>query len=122
AIPGIPAALTELARQHARLSLARNLAPAIRVAREGFPVDRVYRERARFRLEALRADPETARLFLVDGEIPEEGHLLRQPELADSLQVLAEQGHSGFYSGALASRLVEGVNRAGGIWSMEDLA
>jgi gamma-glutamyltranspeptidase/glutathione hydrolase len=122
AIPGIPAALADLARQHARLSLARNLAPAIRVAREGFAVDRIYRERASYRIEALRADPESARLFLLNGEIPAEGHLLRQPELAESLEILAEEGHSGFYSGALATRLVEGINRAGGIWSMEDLA
>lgn len=122
AIPGVPAALTELARQHARLSLARNLAPAIKVAREGFAVDHVYRQRARSRLEALRADPESARLFLVNGEVPEEDHRLRQPELAASLELLAEDGHSGFYSGALATRLVEGINKAGGIWSMEDLA
>src|SRR5690606_27705174 len=122
AIPGLPAALSELARQHARLSLARNLAPAIKVAREGFAVDRVYRQRAGMRLEAMRADPETARLFLVDGEVPGEGHRLRQPELAASLELLAEDGHSGFYSGPLAARLVEGVNKAGGIWSLEDLA
>ena len=122
AIPGVPAALSELSRQHARLSLARNLAPAIRVARDGFAVDRVYRQRARMRLDAMRADPETARLFLVDGEVPEEGHRLRQPELAASLELLAEDGHSGFYSGPLAARLVEGVSKAGGIWSMEDLA
>lgn len=122
AIPGTPAGLAELSSRHGRLSLARNLAPATRLARDGFAVDRVYRARAQMRLAALREDPESARLFLDDGDVPAEGHLIRQPELAQSLETLAEEGHGGFYGGELASRLVEGVNRAGGIWSMEDLA
>ncbi|WP_460428147.1 gamma-glutamyltransferase [Azotobacter armeniacus] len=122
AIPGLPAALVELATRHGRLPLADSLAPAIRQARNGFPIDRVYRQRAHFRLSALRDDPESARLFLDDGEIPAEGRRLRQPELAESLQRLAEQGHDGFYAGVTAERLVAGVRAAGGIWSQEDLA
>lgn len=121
AIPGLPAALVELAEQHGQLPLARSLAPAIALAREGFAVDPVYRERATMRLAALRDDAESARLFLDDGAVPAEGHLLRQPELAETLQALAEQGHAGFYDGPLAQRLVEGVRQAGGIWSEEDL-
>ncbi|TBW12893.1 gamma-glutamyltransferase [Azotobacter chroococcum subsp. isscasi] len=122
AIPGLPAALVELAGRHGRLPLKDSLAPAIRQAREGFPVDRIYRQRAQFRLSALRDDPESARLFLADGEIPAEGHRLRQPELAATLERLAEHGHDGFYAGATAERLVAGVGAAGGIWSTEDLA
>ncbi len=122
AIPGIPAGLAELAERHGRLPLTRSLAPAIALAEQGFAVDRVYRARAHSRLAALREDAESARLFLDKGQVPPLGHRLRQPELADSLRSLAEDGHAGFYSGALANRLVEGVNRAGGIWSMEDLA
>ncbi|PTU73003.1 gamma-glutamyltransferase [Pseudomonas mangrovi] len=122
AIPGIPAGLAELSSRHGRLSLEQSLAPAIRLAREGFPVDRVYQSRAQMRLAALRDDAESARLFLDAGEVPAQGFVLRQPELAASLEQLASAGHAGFYSGELATRLVEGVNRAGGIWSMEDLA
>ena len=122
AIPGTPAGLAELASRHGRLSLEQSLAPAIRLAREGFPVDRVYQSRAQMRLAALRDDAESARLFLDAGEVPAQGFRIRQPELAESLEQLARDGHAGFYSGELANRLVEGVNRAGGIWSMEDLA
>lgn len=122
AIPGIPAGLAELAGRHGRLGLATSLAPAIRLAREGFAVDEIYRGRATMRLSALQADAESARLFLVDGKVPAPGHRLRQPELAETLQRLASEGRAGFYDGELAVRLVEGVNRAGGIWSMEDLA
>ena len=121
AIPGLPAALVELAEHHGRLPLRDSLAPAIRLAREGFPVDRVYRERAGMRLAAMRDDAETARLFLNDGAVPAEGTLLRQPELADTLVALARRGRDGFYAGPLAERLVAGVRAAGGIWTLQDL-
>ncbi|WAJ37130.1 gamma-glutamyltransferase [Pseudomonas sp. GOM7] len=121
AIPGLPAALVELAEKHGRLPLKTSLAPAIALARDGFTIDRIYRERATWRLAALRDDPESARLFLNQGQVPAEGYLLRQPELAATLQTLAQQGRPGFYDGALAERLIEGVRRAGGIWTMDDL-
>jgi len=74
------------------------------------------------RLAAIRDDAETARLFLSSGEVPAEGTLLRQPELADTLLALANNGRDGFYSGPLAERLVAGVRAAGGIWTLQDLA
>ncbi|TWC37721.1 gamma-glutamyltransferase 1 [Pseudomonas sp. SJZ079] len=122
AIPGLPAALVELAQRFGRLPLKDSLTPAIRLARDGVAIDRVYRERASWRLAALRDDPESARLFLDQGEIPEEFSLLRQPELAHTLQLLAREGHAGFYAGEVAERLVSGVRKAGGIWSLRDLS
>ncbi|UTW06177.1 gamma-glutamyltransferase [Pseudomonas benzenivorans] len=121
AIPGLPAALVELAQRFGRLPLRDSLAPAIRLARDGVGIDRVYRERAAWRLAALRDDPESARIFLADGEIPVELSLLRQPELARTLERLARDGRDGFYAGETAERLVAGVRAAGGIWSLEDL-
>lgn len=121
-IPGLPAAWVQLADDYGRLPLTASLAPAIRLAREGFPIDAVYRERAGWRLEALQRDAESARLFLLDGAIPPLGHRLRQPELAETLERLADQGNAGFYAGPVAERLVAGVREAGGIWTREDLA
>lgn len=121
AIPGLPAALVELAEDYGRLPLSSSLAPAIHLAEAGFAVDPVYRERAGWRLAALRDDAESARLFLDDGDLPSEGYLLRQPELAATLQTLAEHGRAGFYAGPLAERLINGVRQAGGIWTNEDL-
>lgn len=122
AIPGTPAALTELSQQRGRLPLAQTLAPAIALARDGFSVDAVYRQRASWRLDALRTDAESARLFLRDGELPAEGQRLRQPELATTLERLTREGRDGFYRGDLAERLVQGVRAAGGIWTLRDLA
>lgn len=122
AIPGLPAALVELAERFGRLPLRDSLAPAIRLARSGVSVDRVYRERAGWRLAALRDDAESARIFLDRGEIPAELALLRQPDLARTLERLGSEGHAGFYRGELAARLVKGVRAAGGIWTLEDMA
>jgi gamma-glutamyltranspeptidase/glutathione hydrolase len=121
AIPGLPAALALLGERYGALPLSTSLAPSIRLARQGFAVDRVYRERAEARLAALRDDPESARLFLSEGNVPPEGFVIRQPELADTLQAIATHGREGFYTGERARQMVEAVRKAGGIWEAEDL-
>ncbi|HDS1737759.1 gamma-glutamyltransferase [Pseudomonas sp. BP8] len=121
-IPGLPQALAELAASHGQLPLKDSLAPAIRLANQGFAVDRIYRDRAKMRLAALRDDAQSAQLFLRDQQVPALGTVIRQPELANTLQQLAEHGRDGFYRGALAQQLVDGVRAAGGIWTLDDLA
>ena len=121
-IPGAPAALVHLAKDYGRLPLARSLAPAVRLARDGFPVDSHYRRMAEYRAAVLRRFPASAAQFLVADEVPAERAMIRQPDLARTLEVLALEGHAGFYSGSVANALVAGVRGAGGIWSPEDLA
>lgn len=121
-IPGIPAGIVHLAERYGRLPLARSLAPAIRLAREGFAVSEHYRRMARFRLQALQRSPAAARIFLLDDEVPPLGHVIRQPALAETLLRLSREGRDGFYRGPLAAKLVAGVRAAGGIWRPEDLA
>ncbi|MCG6984733.1 MAG: gamma-glutamyltransferase [Thiocapsa sp.] len=117
-IPGTPAALVRLAADYGRLPLPRVLAPAIGHARDGFEVNETYRRLAAWRLPALRG---AATQFLVDGEVPPQGHRLVQPDLAETLERIARYGHAGFYGGLTADRLVSGVRAAGGIWTHEDL-
>lgn len=122
AVPGEPAALVHLAQAYGRLPLASSLAPAIRLARDGFAVDARYRQLVRFRLDALRASPAAASVFLRNNDVPPEGAVITQPDLAGTLSAIAERGNDGFYKGELATRLVKGVRAAGGIWSKQDLA
>lgn len=122
AIPGEPAALDHIAREYGRLPLARSLAPAIRLAREGFEVYPHLSRLAGMRRQALAASPEAAALFLPGGEPIPAGQVLRQPALAKTLRRLADHGASGFYSGPSAERLIETVRAAGGVWSARDLA
>lgn len=121
-IPGEPAALAHIAKVYGRLLLKQSLAPAIRIAREGFPVDPHYQRLAKWRLEQLQKWPASVRQFLLSGEVPPVGTMIRQPELAETLNRLAEKGHAGFYQGETAEKLVAGVRAAGGIWTREDLS
>jgi gamma-glutamyltranspeptidase/glutathione hydrolase len=121
-IPGQPAGLVWLAEKYGRLPLATSLAPSIRLATDGFPVDTKYRTLMGMRVEVIRRYPDAARQFLAAGEMPELGHVIKQPDLARTIRRLADDGFDGFYKGATARRLVTGVNEAGGSWTLDDLA
>ncbi|MGD9390400.1 MAG: gamma-glutamyltransferase [Thioalkalispiraceae bacterium] len=120
-IPGEPAALVYIAKHFGKLPLSVSLAPAIRAAQNGFKVTPYYQHMAKFRLEALRASPVAARTFLKDDQVPPLGYVIRQPELAETLNLLAQKGHAGFYQGKVAEKLVAGTRNAGGIWQARDL-
>lgn len=120
-IPGVPAAMAHIARRYGQLPLSKTLAPAIRLAREGFEVDEHYQRYAGFRVDILRAHPSAAKIFLHDNAVPPVGFRLKQPELAVTLEAIATTDGEAFYRGELAKRLVQGVRRAGGIWTREDL-
>lgn len=121
-IPGIPAGLAHLAEKYGRLPLKQSLAPAIRLARNGFPVTRLFGKMTLRQHDRLEHSPEMARTFLNKGFIFTPGETLRQPDLARTLERLAARGRDGFYGGIVAARLVRGVRTAGGIWSLKDLA
>ena len=121
-IPGLPAALVELAQKHGRLPLATSLAPAIRIAREGFPVYARMAGGYQQRREVMRRYPGTREVYERDGKPIAEGDTFKQPELARTLQLLAEKGFDGFYRGETAKKLIAGVKQAGGHWTAEELS
>jgi gamma-glutamyltranspeptidase/glutathione hydrolase len=121
-IPGTPAGIAWLSQKYGRLPLSVTLAPAIRLAREGFPADARYVWAAGFRQQLLSADPVARRVFLDDGKAPAAGFVVRQPELAATLAALVQHGRDGFYTGPVAERMVSGVRAAGGVWTLSDLA
>ncbi len=120
-IPGTPAGLVHLAQHYGTLPLAELLAPAIRLARDGFAVDGRYARIAKIREGVLRKLPEASRIFLADGQALTPGYVLKQPELAQTLTRLAGEGAAGFYGGPVALALVGSVNAAGGAWQLSDL-
>lgn len=121
AIPGMPAGLVHLSKQYGKLPLSESLLPAIRYAQTGFAVGERYLKLLKFREAVIHHYPETAAIFLDKGKLPERFSLLRQPDLAKTLSNLANSGREGFYSGSTADKLVESVNKAGGIWTKNDL-
>lgn len=122
AIPGLPAGLVHVAEQYGRLPLAVTLQPAIRLAREGWQFGSKNRAMFDFKAEIMADSPGAAALFLPGGNLPEIGTWLRNPDYAQVLERLAKEGVDGFYRGAFAKRLVKEVRKAGGIWTLADLA
>jgi len=121
-IPGEPAGLAHLARKYGKLPLAVSMAPAIKLAREGFALYPRLRGGMQFKKDAFLKTPDATRVYLVNGEVPELGYVIRQPELAASLENFAARGAEGFYTGEFARRLVDGVRQLGGNWTLQDLA
>ncbi|WP_441815109.1 gamma-glutamyltransferase [Lysobacter sp. TAF61] len=121
-IPGLPAALVHVSGKYGRLPLKTTLAPAIRIAREGFEVyprlERGYGSR-RDVMERYRG---TREVFLADGTPVKAGEILKQPDLARTLELLAEKGFDGFYRGEVAAKLLAAVKEEGGQWRAEELA
>jgi gamma-glutamyltranspeptidase/glutathione hydrolase len=123
AIPGEPAAFEYLARKYGKLPLKRSLQPAIRLARDGFPLYARLQGAIRYKRQILLHSPDAARAFLAaDGAVPELGAIIKQPDLANTLEAIADQGAKGFYTGRVAAELVDGVRADGGIWTLQDLA
>ena len=122
AIPGEPAAFEYLARKYGKLPLKESLQPAIRLARQGFPLYLRMQYAIKAKREILARSPDAAKVFLTaDGNVPEVGASIKQPELANTLEAIANQGAKGFYDGRVAQNLVAGVRAGGGIWTLEDL-
>ncbi|MGR8950755.1 MAG: gamma-glutamyltransferase [Gammaproteobacteria bacterium] len=122
-IPGLAAGLVALSENYGRLPLSVTLAPAIRLARNGFSVTDRYKRLMGFRAAAMAVYPETAEIFMPGGpDKLELGLKIIQPDLATTIESLASNGIDGFYAGEVAKKLVAGVQSAGGIWTLEDLA
>jgi gamma-glutamyltranspeptidase/glutathione hydrolase len=122
-IPGEPAAFEYLARRYGKLPLKQSLQPAIRLARDGFPMYARLQGAIRYKRETLLRSADAAKIFLAaGGAVPELGAVIKQPELAETLEAMANQGAKGFYEGRVAADLVAGVRAGGGIWTLQDLA
>ena len=119
-IPGIPAAWGHLAERYGRLPLARTLAPAARAARAGVPMNRKLARALQYRGEILARYPGSAAL-LPAPDAPPDAPVMRQPDLAATLELLAAEGTGAFYRGPFAELLVSGVRGGGGIWTPADL-
>lgn len=120
-IPGVPAALDHLSQHYGRLPLRQSLSSAIQHAKTGFKVTPHYQTLARFRLNTLLDSPASTQIFLTHHAVPEIDHVIKQVDLANTLEQLALHGRDGFYRGAVADLLVKGVSNAGGIWTHADL-
>ena len=121
---GVPAALkgwAEVIENWGRLDLETVMQPAIRHAERGFRVSEYLRTSIINSRGDLAKSPDAARTFLRNGEPPEVGDLIIQPDLAESLRTISREGPEALYGGALGQAIIDDVQKNGGILTMEDL-
>lgn len=122
AVPGALAGWCACLERFGRMSLADVMEPAIRLAERGFRVTPYLATNVAEQASALARQPALAALFLPGGLPLQAGCVLRQPECAATLAMIASEGSASLYRGALGRTLVDSISRAGGILSDADLA
>jgi gamma-glutamyltranspeptidase/glutathione hydrolase len=119
-VPGTVAGLVYAEKQYGKLSLEKVMAPAIKLARDGFPV--AYEDAQDLKDDDYLAQfPASKRIFLRDGNYYQPGELFKQPELARTLERLAKDPDT-FYHGAMARELAAAIHKGGGLVTAADLA
>lgn len=121
-VPGALSGWAALLERYGTITLAEALAPAIRLAEEGFPVSPVIARQWAAETELLLKDEGARATFLVDGaRAPREGEWFRNPDLARSFRTIAKQGPAVLYGGELGRRIVDRVQALGGFLTLDDL-
>jgi gamma-glutamyltranspeptidase/glutathione hydrolase len=120
-VPGSVAGLLALLDKHGTLPRARVMAPAIRLARDGFTVDPILNTSITQNADLIKRFSGRT-LFLPGGHAPAVGSRFVQTDLANTLQRIADQGASGFYRGQVAEAVIAEIQRASGTITAADLA
>ncbi|MSQ64075.1 MAG: gamma-glutamyltransferase [Betaproteobacteria bacterium] len=120
--PGAVASWCEAHAAYGRLPLARDLEAAIGYARDGFPVTARLAGWIALTAPELALQPEAAALFLAGGGAPRAGAKIANPDLARTLEALAQGGRAAFYEGETARELARFAKERGGFFTAADLA
>ncbi|MGA8143490.1 MAG: gamma-glutamyltransferase [Candidatus Acidiferrales bacterium] len=121
-VPGTVDGWSRLLSRFGTMNFAELLVPAIHYARAGFPVpewDALYWSDAE---NGLKENRNTAATFLMDGKAPRLGEVFRNPDLGNSLELIAAGGSNAFYKGEIAKRILSTSSKLGGTMTAEDLA
>jgi gamma-glutamyltranspeptidase/glutathione hydrolase len=121
-VPGSPRGLWELHRRHGALRWPQVVAPAVRLAEEGFILEQLEAERLALAADLLGRFPETAAVWLPGGSPHPAGARVRLPALAATLRAYAEHGPPAITEGRLAAAIEAASRRHGGILAARDLA
>jgi gamma-glutamyltranspeptidase / glutathione hydrolase len=121
-VPGAVAGWDALLKRFGKKSFADVLAPTIVHARAGFPVSEIFADDWDGSGDYLLSNTEAAKVFLPGGRVPEVGELFRNPDLAGSLEAIAQGGSDAFYKGAIAKRILDTSTKLGGTMTADDLA
>jgi gamma-glutamyltranspeptidase/glutathione hydrolase len=121
-VPGAVEGWQKLADKFGRKKLAEDLGPAIRTARDGFPIPEWTAAYWAADVDKLRADEAAAKAYLPGDHAPKVGEVFRNPELAWSLEQIAQHGREAFYKGEIAGKILDSMKRHNGTMTSQDLA
>ncbi len=119
-IPGLPAALHHVTNNHGSMPLYKLLEPAIRLARDGFPAYERLITALNVAKKSRTLSPKFKAVFMPNDQLPEVGQLIKQPELAKTLEIIASNGHDGFYSSSFTQKMIDEARQDGSIWLADD--
>lgn len=121
-VPGACAGWFDLIEKHGSLSMSEILSPAIRLASEGFPVARLTSYYWQRGVERQLKSSLNGTELTINGRGPNAGEIFRNLNLARTFEIVARGGRSAFYEGEIAEAIVNVIQEAGGVMSIEDLA
>ena len=119
---GMPSGVAEAAARFGTIPLTELAAPAIALAREGITVNHTQALLWDMLAPIGMATPESRARYSVDGRVPAEGDVMRDPELADAIERLAVDGAAPFYTGDIGCAVADWVGERGGTLSRDDLS
>jgi len=121
-VPGTVDGWSKLHQKFGKLPWKDLFAPAIYYAKNGFPVTEIIHETWHEEAKKLANDVGGRRVYLKNGETPKLGEIARNPELGAAMELIASQGPSAFYKGAIAKAILKTSERLGGKMTAADLA
>jgi gamma-glutamyltranspeptidase/glutathione hydrolase len=121
-VPGTVDGWQKLADKFGRKKLSEDLLAAIQTAKNGYPVTEWVAMYWAGTVDYLRGDDEATKVYLPNDHAPKTGELFRNPDLAWSLQQIADHGRDAYYQGEIAKRVLETIKRHGGVLAAPDLA
>ncbi len=121
-VPGCVDGWDKLNRKFGKLKLAEVLRPAIYYAKTGFPVTEIINGHWRGAVKKLAADEGARRVFLINGRAPAVGEVFRNPDMARTLETVAQGGAEAFYRGPIAKAIVRTSEKHGGLFDLSDFA
>lgn len=121
-VPGALAGWQALLDRYGSMSMSDVLAPAIRIAENGFPLTPIIAQEWADSSSLLRADGDAKTTYLLKGKVPQVGDRITNLDLASSFRKIGQDGIDTFYGNALGQQIVDGLDKLGGYLTIEDLA
>jgi len=121
-VPGVVDGWAKLHTRFGKLPWSALFQPAIFYAKQGYPVPEVVHSYWEGYAPGLTGNPESLRVYLINGKAPETGQVFRNPDLAQALTLIAKQGESAFYKGPIAQAILKTSADLGGTMTAEDLS